>query len=664
MLARFHRLPLFLLLVGVLASLVALGFRYRTEARSRSVALVLDYAQFRTLVGVAGVPVGKAYRQFRDAGITGVALTEDTLADLQTEGSLQVRAVPAPGGREYRVETADPAVADRVADYVPRFARSATERQPQEGDRVVFPGPGGGKIYVPARWDDIRGVPIGLDPLLVKQVRDAGLEPVGRINNPLGLTAESLRWSLKRVKDGGVRILIFAGEEVLGYRGLMEETAQAFREMDLLYGSVEMGKQRGDDFLARKLEDRLVRVHSISGAEMPRLSPEEAVERYVRAAAERNIRLDYVRLPGAVTAQTFEDSLDYVRKLSSGLRAADFTPRHPAPLGQVWEPPMLGRVVAALIGLGIGAGAVVLLAGMVPLSLRLQALLAAGAGLFCAALAFSGTGLGLELVALLAAVVFPTLGFVLFPQPIGAFTEHEHALVPKRSDPTVPALAEFAAISLVTLAGALMVGGVLSDLSFMVKVRSFEGIKAATVIPLFLVAWMYLTGMSGLYPSWEAERKAMEERLRGFFSEPVRVWHALAFVVGVVALALLVARSGNDPGVGVSASELRFRALLDRILGVRPRTKEFLMGHPALLLALAMATLPRWRPWALPLLLVGAIGQVGMLNSFCHLHSPLALTVLRTLHGLWLGILIGLAAIALWLRFWGRRRGGGEPLRL
>jgi hypothetical protein len=128
------------------------------------------------------------------------------------------------------------------------------------------------------------------------------------------------------------------------------------------------------------------------------------------------------------------------------------------------------------------------------------------------------------------------------------------------------------------------------------------------------------------------------------------VWQVVAFVVAVAAVALLVARSGNDPGVGVSDTELRFRALLDRILGARPRTKEFLVGHPALFLSLALAAFPRWRGWAFPLLLIGTIGQTGMLNSFCHLHTPLKMTLLHTFHALWLGVLLGLVLVWLWFR--------------
>jgi ABC-type nitrate/sulfonate/bicarbonate transport system permease component len=96
----------------------------------------------------------------------------------------------------------------------------------------------------------------------------------------------------------------------------------------------------------------------------------------------------------------------------------------------------------------------------------------------------------------------------------------------------------------------------------------------------------------------------------------------------------------------VSPLELKFRSLLDQVL-VRPRTKEFLVGHPALIVALALWAMARGRAWIVPLLFVGAIGQESLVNSFCHLHTPIALTLARTWNSLWLGSLIGLAVVLL-----------------
>ena len=87
--------------------------------------------------------------------------------------------------------------------------------------------------------------------------------------------------------------------------------------------------------------------------------------------------------------------------------------------------------------------------------------------------------------------------------------------------------------------------------------------------------------------------------------------------------------------------EKLFRGGLEHLFSVRPRTKE-LIGHP--LLVLFFLSLP-WRNRLTALLaLAGLLGQVSILNTFCHLHTPLALT----LHREGLGLGIGLISAALW----------------
>ena len=117
-------------------------------------------------------------------------------------------------------------------------------------------------------------------------------------------------------------------------------------------------------------------------------------------------------------------------------------------------------------------------------------------------------------------------------------------------------------------------------------------------------------------------------------------WHVALMLVGVAGLGILIMRSGNDSGIGVSTLELKFRAVLDQVFGVRPRTKEVLIGHPFLLLGLArMAAGKRFGRWVI--LSIGAIGVTSIVNTFSHLHTPLEISLIRTLHGLWVGAVLG-----------------------
>src|SRR5439155_1447425 len=83
-------------------------------------------------------------------------------------------------------------------------------------------------------------------------------------------------------------------------------------------------------------------------------------------------------------------------------------------------------------------------------------------------------------------------------------------------------------------------------------------------------------------------------------------------VVGLGAV-ILVARSGNF-GLPVLPIEERLRTLTGDLLVARPRTKEYLIGHPALVLAAAAAA-AGWRLAGAPLAAVGAIGQAGIVGA-------------------------------------------------
>jgi hypothetical protein len=123
----------------------------------------------------------------------------------------------------------------------------------------------------------------------------------------------------------------------------------------------------------------------------------------------------------------------------------------------------------------------------------------------------------------------------------------------------------------------------------------------------------------------------------------------------LLAVVLMLMRTGNEAPGAVSDIELRLRALLENLMNVRPRTKEFLIGHPALVLAL-MLLIQHRRAWLPLAMLLGAIGQVSVVNTFCHLHSPLAVSLLRVAWGAGLGVGLGLSILAVWGLLLARRR--------
>ncbi|MBI3910342.1 MAG: hypothetical protein HY320_05340 [Armatimonadetes bacterium] len=662
---RIHKLPLSLALIGLVAAVGILTQRYRTEQRNRAVEVVLEYADVRRLAAATGHSTADALRRFRAAGMTGLAVAEDTLQDLQQAGALRVQAAgeeTRPGGHDTQISIGDNLTARRVVAHLTHKIPGTRPSPPPAGDRVRFEVRGRPLIYVPGAWDDIRSLPVGLDPIVVREVTAAGLTLVARPDNFLGARPDAIDWLLGELRAAGARTVIFAGEEIVGFQNQIRATAEALARHDLRYGAVEFGKQRGDASLQEQVPERVVRVHSIAGAEMTRLTLPEAIERYVRAAAERNIRLCYVRPPNAVLEDTFEDNVRYVAAIARGLQGAGLQ-LGPAPaVPRLFGAGLAGRLPALPVASGTAAMAVLLLALILPVPKRAQwRLTVLGSVVAGGAVLLTGS-LGRQLVALAAALVGPVLAFVWIPLPAGATAEMAS---PVSGSPLRYACRHFLRLSLFSVLTGAMVAALLSEQQFLLKIRSFVGIKAAHVLPILAIGLVYLVGIEA-GDSWPRTRQRAAQRARLFLDEPIRTWHALGLLVAVAALALLLLRTSNDTGVGVSSLEMKFRSVLDRVMLVRPRTKEFLIGHPLLILGLAWAASRRlsgsgWRRWSLPLLLLGAIGQVSIVNTFCHLHTPLHVTLLRVFNGVWLGGLLGLLLTWAVLRTAARAGPPGEP---
>jgi len=55
--------------------------------------------------------------------------------------------------------------------------------------------------------------------------------------------------------------------------------------------------------------------------------------------------------------------------------------------------------------------------------------------------------------------------------------------------------------------------------------------------------------------------------------------------------------------------------------------------------------------YMLPVVVVAAMGQVSLVNTFAHTWTPVAISLLRTVNGVWLGVLGGIVLILL-VRLW------------
>jgi len=645
-----RRIGWLLLAVGTGVSLLAFAARWRAEALNKRVGIALDGEQLLQASADTGIAFSQILQQMKKAWATAVALNEQTVEDLFRSGQLSWELYPkfpSPIVRAASVEVVErlrrsagaiqmtPSLWRTV--YTPSRKKLLDTLRASKGVLVYAYTDTGGAVgfSVPVPASIFSQISVGIDPMLAKQVSTAGLSVIARVNNSPACTPVRVERTLTEVQRAGAKAVIFSGDEVLGFRALLPLTAQTMRQLGLLYGSVEFGKQKGDEQLTRLLLDRMVRVHSVTAAEMSTLNPGDLLERYTRAVRERNIRLCYVRLPSGIEEQPLQGMARFVTQLRLSLQEAGYPIGEPHPFTEPAVPAWIWWITG---GSALVAGVILMERLLAQQHSAWLAVAAFAAGVI---VAYAGGETGRKACALVAAVAFPSLGFLL----VDVFK-------PGRL-PVLHALATFAWLTLFSLAGGLHVVALLASLPFMVKANQFAGIKLAHLLPVLAVGWGYALDTVNATSLADA-RERIRQRWRQIMGYPVTVGLAVAVLLALGLLALVLVRTGNEPGVGVSDLEMKMRVLLERYLLARPRTKEFLVGHPALVLALTMSAAGIGRRAWIPLLLLGVIGQASVVNTLCHIHTPLALSLPRILLGWLLGAIIGTLAFVA-IRWWTKR---------
>ncbi len=637
-----RRLQKIVLAIVILAGLGAAGWigyqRIMVERANPTVALAVDYNDALRVAALAGLTPRDVLERLKNAGASHVAITEVSLGELVETGRLlYISAGVAPADTQM-----SPATRKRIRKLLEaKLPRTRAQGYPARKLRMYDY-----YAHLLRVTPELQDIGVGYDEA-VETAQQAGLKIIARPRAQF-TTADSIDYAIDAARDIGADIVVFAGSRVMGYRDELGHVAKALRETGLSFGFIELAPQLGEQALARHLDYKFIRTHSISEQELEQIRPEKAINRFSLAVRERKVRLCYVRL--FFTQHGYiKDNLIYVDQLTNRLRRDGFTIGSPQPFNPVDMPVWALPVLFA----AIGAALMWLIQSVIGLS-RLWFWVTTGAVLLIAAAAgLSGIGMFRVLAALTAALVFPTWAVLT----VRLREQEQSAHHPLRTG-----LLDFLRISVLTAAGGLLVAACLTSDAYLMKVAQFRGVKLAELLPLVVVAGAFTARSMRNY--WEvrtelgearAELPALAAGLREALGHVVRYWHVIAVVLGLGILAILMLRSGNQPAIGVSGLEGQLRALLDQVLLVRPRSKEIFFGHPAMIVALVLiAAGTRRRLWLW--LTAGTIGQVSILNTFCHLHTPLQVSLLRVGHGLWLGVLGGLVLWVIIYLGWMRRR--------
>ncbi|RAP37785.1 hypothetical protein DID80_03465 [Candidatus Marinamargulisbacteria bacterium SCGC AAA071-K20] len=632
----------FLLAIAVLVSINIAYRRVQFEDSRKSVDLIVSYKDMKQLSLLGGMEIKPLLEILnKKTRITSIAIEEDTLEDFINSGKVSMlkgsevmnmyrvghvnrfllthlyKKIKVKPERFYLIieEKAD---YERIRDFLMiEFGKDSVKRIGQLNILEVIDDK-----------EDLLQIGLGISRNTISQVRKLGFQPVIRLKNSNRLSQALIRQKfLSFAEELKHTTVIFEGDSVLGYPSQLSLTLEKLNAFEYNIGFVEFSKQSGITKMANSLPKQVVRVHSISSEEMGRYTPENASKRFYRAVKERGIRSIFI--------QSFKDiyqegsivdfNVKYFNKISTLIDKEGFTltPREAFEIidyepAKTWE----------LFIINCGVLALVLILFQLFFILRvgwaiLTSLFFVGG--FYVSFLFSSLMGWASFIALISAVVTPTIA-VIAPFP----DEEENKLVSNR---ILNALFYLLKVLGVCLMGAVMIVGLLSVVDYIFAIKRFMGVKISFIMPLVLI---------GIYFFLRPHRmSSIIFVFRRIFYAPIRTAGLASIVVLFGFVVVLILRSGNYFMMPSMIFEEKFRTMLESLLYVRPRTKEFLIGYPFLFLALVYLDKKISRHWVWFFMIIGVVAPISLVNSFCHIHTPLSISLYRSCLGIVLGFGFG-----------------------
>jgi len=611
--------------------------RILQEKQSKVVEIAVDYRDIQRIALEDKIPVSEVLTRIQTVGVTSIGLPEETLDTAAEAGNL----IWAPGyelvNLKGRAESYFPFSGfspKKHLNYVQGFSHPIRNQIYQEllnllGKEKIHVS--GNNLIIDHYAGEVKEFGIGMDTSLVNWLKNLDFYVIPRLSNNKYYQPKSIFNKILLLKKyDDFDYVIFEKEEVLGQPNNLDHTAKALKDFRIKFGYVEFSKQDGDRTLAKTMGDQIIKVHSIPNDEIleRKITKDKAVSRFSRAVRERGVRLLYVHPFFNVTPKEgyLEYNAAFISSIKDELNSLGFQTGKASAI----EPLRVELWQLLVMGMGVFVFGIALIWYFSDMVDWLVYLLAAA--FFVAMLAVIQT-LGFlslqKILAALAAVVVPTYAI------ISNFEREPHGYSANR------ALQIVLHCIMDTLLGIILIIGLLADSRFMLGAELFQGVKIVLLLPAFIVVAYFFNKDEYGTNLWDKFKKFMQVRL------PVAYlfWGLLL----TAAAGILLARSGNFilPVLGL---EKGFRIFLEQVFFARPRIKEFLIGYPFLYFA-ASYCLNYHKRWLWFLLAVGSLGLTSLTNTFCHIHTPILFSIIRSVNGIVLGLLIGVVinAIALFI---------------
>ncbi|WP_338044020.1 DUF5693 family protein [Paenibacillus lutrae] len=647
-------------IVGLLASLPLAFFRQETETSSNQVEFVFDYRDLLEMSDVRPNPQGFVLQQLqamKQAGIGSLAVYESTLSELRLSRRIEVfssreatsltQKPISPNENFTYILFTDPSSEAKIKPMIENtFAKLNVKTSPW--DFKNQPG-----LIIEMNMEEANLKPMDPDPITLELLKDHGFRIVVRLGNKREFVTNEMDALLANLYKMGVRRLLIDGDYAPGFSDdpkqvQLHKMGILLAKYDMGLANIEMLKQpqKGFGVLAEETGYNVVRLHSFTEKDGEKLTEslvkedreariQQTADRIVLAVKDRNIRMIFLngRAVKNLEKGAIITPLDAIYESLNGpdgaikrIEEAGFTVAPAQKFDYSYN--SYQNIARFFMLLGSISLIVLLLGYFIPeASLLLFVLGLIGAsGLY-----FLSPSLYAQALALGTSIAAPSIAV------IEAIRSVQAGRAARAKSAVLYAIVQLVKTTLISLIGVVYVVGLLNHISYFLVMQQFRGVSLLHLLPIAIV---------GLYLLFFREKLNYQQRgeqVKKLLKANISVLWVVVAAAGAAVIFYYLSRTGNEGQA--SPFERYFRSFLENTLGVRPRTKEFLLSHPLFLFGAYLTV--KYRN-AVYLLLIGVIGQLSIVDTFAHLHTPLHISGIRVVYGIVFGLIIGLLLIAAW----------------
>jgi len=697
-----NRILICILIIGLVVSFIPLINRIKAEENDKTYDLILDYSSLRSMAIQSKLSEDEWLEFFKSLGIQRIVLNEVAPCSFNEASSLPLYAYSLKELKERygwdlefpdevkswvnnSTTLSDALIVTETKDGFDWVLQSYLDRTDALDYKAVYDG-NKGYIFIPMQKSGLTGtemleLSIGLWPEHVERIKAHGLDIVPRSNTYDKLNGATFASSfIEVIKQYNSPYFLNTGDSLIGYDS--DEGVAVLKnflsDSGIAVGMFERNNQSlnlvwdGIDELLDNTGYNGIRVFNEWAYIQNRYEycgyegPEEITNSLYRAIAERNCRVVYLKMileaDNDVSWDAEQDEWTYVTDPEDYKQMITDLYDRLSVLGYSYgivkafeldDPSIFIHIIQAI---AVVSGWIFLIDLLFELKEKTKCILLILASALFMVLAFIKPNAFKLLICMLGGIVMPSIAGVSLCR----------ILAEKRRENTKASFSQIFTYSLsygmlcvlICFGSSIFASSSLSELSYMIEMNLYRGVKIMQLIPIAIIGFAYVfvfayeeTGarkafLSNIGTKGEKNRvKKGWDYIVSVLDRPMKLsWFVAILIIALACLFMLligvyyIYRTGNT--TNTSSFELAFRNFLENLLMARPRTKEILIGWPCLMLFIwALRRKLNYLPLAFALFM--SIGFVSIVNTFLHIHTPFLLSLLRTGWGILFGFIIG-----------------------